>query len=124
MTAVGYSNLDIKILISDLEDVTEWFRLGLFLGLKHHHLKKIESQHHGHIEHCKIEMIEFWKKKDPKASLKKLTDALEKIDHLNLAVRLRERHKIWQEGIFQLVILEYKYADYTSRIIKQLIGLL
>ena len=99
MTAVGYSNLDIKILISDLKEVTEWFRLGIFLGLKSHDLKKIESKHHGDIERCKLEMLEFWKKNDQKASLKKLTDALEKIDHRNLAMHLRKRHKIQQEGI-------------------------
>ena len=101
MTAVGYSNLDIKVLKSDLIDVIDWFDLGISLGLKPHNLKKIESQYRGNIERCKIEMLEFWKKKDKKASLQKLTDALEKIDHHILAMRLRERHKkrVWQEGI-------------------------
>ena len=94
------SKLDLRRLTADLRDLTEWFRLGIRLGIKHSDLKKIESNYEGDVERCKTEMLDFWKKNDAKPSLKKLTKALEEMDYRNLANELRQKYNVFQTGIY------------------------
>ena len=59
-----------------LHKVTNWFLLGIHLGVKHHTLKQIEVQHPRDIERCKLEMVACWRQSDPTASWLKLNQAL------------------------------------------------
>ena len=68
---------DAKVL-SFLNNVTNWFLLGIHLGVKRHKLKQIEVQHPRDIERCKLEMVVCWRQSDPTASWPKLKEALRK----------------------------------------------
>ena len=63
-------------ILSFLNHVTNWFMLGIHLGVKRHKLKQIEVQHPRDIERCKLEMVFCWKQSDPTASWPKLKEAL------------------------------------------------
>ena len=94
----GSSKLDLRQLIAELSDVVNWFKLGISLGIEHSHLKKIEADHKGDTERCKMEMLVFWINNDGNASLEKLTRALEEIDCRNLARHLRDKYNVLQRG--------------------------
>ena len=65
-------------ILSFLHNVTNWFVLGIHLGVKRHKLKQIEVQHPRDIERCKLEMVVCWRQSDPTASWPKLKEALRK----------------------------------------------
>ena len=71
---------DAKVL-SFLNNVTNWFVLGIHLGVKRHKLKQIEVQHPQDIERCKLEMVALWRQSDPTASWPKLKEALRKCNY-------------------------------------------
>ena len=84
---------------AELKDVTAWFDLGLKLGIEHSVLKRIESNYrHEGIERCKTEVLVFWIDNGTDVSLKKLTEALEEINHRNLARHLQEKYNVPQTG--------------------------
>lgn len=93
-----HSYLGIKLntgrLIEDLKDGPGWFKLGIKLGITYSKLKEIEQSHRGDVERCKIEMLAFWQQTDVKASLKKLTTALEHLEWQTLAQKLRMKYNI------------------------------
>lgn len=88
---------NLRSLLKDLKEVTDWFRLGIWLGVEYTVLTTIENNHKQDGERCMIEMLEFWLK-NLDASWSEVISALEAIDHRNLAKRLREEHKILQTG--------------------------
>ena len=65
-------------ILSFLNNVTNWFMLGIHLGVKRHKLKQIEVQHPRDIERCKLEMVVCWRQSDSTASWPKLKEALRK----------------------------------------------
>ena len=89
---------DLTKLVADLKDVTEWFFLGIDLGVKHTDLKKIESRFNGDIERCKVEMLQLWRENHD-ASVMKLVTALEKNGHRNLARQIQENYNVPPTGI-------------------------
>ena len=95
---LGSSKLDLRHLIVELRDVVDWFKLGVSLGIKHSNLKKIEADYRGNVERCKTEMLAFWMKNNGNASVEKLTQALEDIEHRNLARHLRDEYNVLQRG--------------------------
>ena len=48
---------DIKIILETLEEVTDWYSLGIHLGLKPYQLKVIEKDHQGDNNRQKLEML-------------------------------------------------------------------
>lgn len=93
------SKLDLRRLTADLWGVTEWFHLGIRLGIKRDDLRKIELNYKGDgVERCKTEMLDFWRKNDANASLKKLTKALEEMDHRNLSKELQKKYNVSRTG--------------------------
>ena len=45
-----------------LKSIDNWINLGLFLGMEHSTLKKIERDERGQVEDCKREMLVEWLK--------------------------------------------------------------
>ena len=91
------SKLDLRSLLEELKEVTDWFRLGVWLGINHTVLTTIEKNYEHDGERCKIEMLEHWLK-NFNASWSEMISALEAIDRRNLAIQLREKYNIPQTG--------------------------
>ena len=84
---------DLRKLVADLKDVTEWFILGVELGVKHADLRKIESKFKDDIERCKVEMLQFWSNNCGDAPVTKLVTALENSGYRNLARQIQDNYK-------------------------------
>ena len=89
---------DLKKVVADLKDVTEWFLLGISLGIDSNDLKKIESKFKGDIERCKVEMLQFWSENCRDASVTTLTIALENCDRRNLARQIQDKYNVPPTG--------------------------
>lgn len=97
---------DLRRLLEDLKQVTNWFQLGLRLGINHADMKRIEKDHkHDGVERCKAETIAFWLKNSEDVTLRKLVSALEGIDHRNLAKELLEIYSDVPQAGNDIVIL-------------------
>ena len=74
-----FSELDDLVdVFEKLEDLNEWKKLGLKLGLKYPTLEKIERDRQ-RVDDCKMEMLACWLKKQDKVkspSWKQLIDVL------------------------------------------------
>ena len=73
------ASISISDIQNELSDVTEWYPLGLELGVPPGKLKQIEKNHHGDTERCKLEMIDFWLHNTGNPSWGELAKALQKI---------------------------------------------
>ena len=83
--------LDIRELSSELVTVTNWFNLGLNLGLKMYELKKIEDDHRGNDRQLK-ETLHLWLQHTPKASWEDVVNALQKIGEKRVAEEIRQKY--------------------------------
>ena len=93
------SKLDLTSLLQDLNEVTDWFQLGLRLGIKHADLTIIERNHKDDTERCKEEMLAHWLRNFSNASRRMLVSALREIGHRNLAEQLQQKYNVPQTGI-------------------------
>ena len=60
-----------------MHDVTEWFPLGLALGLDSPTLEKIECDNQGQVDRCMADMLDAWlRQKGHIASWRTLAEAL------------------------------------------------
>ena len=107
------SKLDLRSLLEDLKEVTNWFQLGLWLGIKHADLEIIERNHEHDNERCKEEMLAFWLKNFSNASRRKLVSALKEINYRNLAKQLQEKYNVPPTGI-QILYLRLPASIPTS----------
>ena len=86
-------NLDIKILTHELKDVTtDWFQLGVQLGVKPAKLQQICQDCGGKTEQCNTEMLNCWLQGDLEASWGKVVEALQRRDHFVLAQQLQRKY--------------------------------
>ena len=86
--------MDIAYLSERLKSCkAKWFFLGLGLGLKDSDLRKIESDNRSStgVEICLHNLLIFWLNSD-KANLDNLVKALEKVGHLVLAQKLKQKY--------------------------------
>ena len=77
-----------------LENLNDWQRLGLALGLLHPTIERIEEEQRGAIEKCKNKMIDSWLEKKDNVSQNGapswvvLQTALRKINENELAEKI------------------------------------
>ena len=75
-------------------DLTDWYRLGLQLGLRYSTLERIRNKSHDRIDECKMEMLAAWLRQKDNVSHKGvpswsvLRAALRRIGERELANRL------------------------------------
>ena len=82
----------------------DWFPLGLQLGIKTTKLKEIDKDNPGDVQHCKIEVLDWWHRNAHEVSWLKLANAVERTgEYEALAQRLRgkmpmkgEKHAVQQ----------------------------
>ena len=90
----GIPNLDE--VLESVEEIVDWMKLGLKLGILHPTLKKIDQEERGCIERCKREMLAAWLRGDDNAreqTWSTLVDSLKKMDKISLAKEM-ERVKV------------------------------
>ena len=76
-----------------MREVTEWYQLGLQLGVAPHKLKEIESDYPQDIQRRKSEVLDWWLRNATEVSLKKLAQVLEAMGGYT-AVAWRLRNKV------------------------------
>ena len=57
-------------MLAEIEDLVNWKKLGLQLGLLYSSLEKIDIEQRGNISSCKIEMLQAWLQKQDNVSQK------------------------------------------------------
>lgn len=55
-------------------------------------LRKIEASHHGELERCKIEMLQYWLRNSNNTSWEDVVQALKKSNEQVLASRLQQQY--------------------------------
>ena len=85
------STLTTDLLVHELNGVTNWQSLGMFLGLDMAEIKEIE-QDHLDTPRRRMEMLEKWMRKQGHPSWEMVFEALEKMSELRLANQLRVKY--------------------------------
>ena len=81
----------LKEVANALKEVSEWYQLGLQLGLTASKLKTIESNHPHDAERCKSEVLLWWLQNATERSWKKIAEALDKMEYKVLAEELEKK---------------------------------
>ena len=81
----------LKEVANALKEVSEWYQLGLQLGLTASKLKTIESNDPHDAEHCKSEVLLWWLQNATEHSWKKIAEALDKMEYKDLAEELEKK---------------------------------
>ena len=91
----GSSTCNVETLSRELTDVSgsEWFNLGIQLGVKDATLRDIEANHKGDVQRCKTEMLSVWLQSGPTNPRKKLAATLENMGKKMLAQRILQLGK-------------------------------
>ena len=80
-----------NLLAQELEEVVEWHRLGVYLGLSEKEIREIELNHQ-ELARRRTAMLDKWTRKQAHASWEMVIEALEKMSELRLANKLREKY--------------------------------
>ena len=81
----------MKEVANALKEVSEWYQLGLQLGLTAGKLRTIESNHPRDAERCKTEVLAWWLQNATERSWKIIAEALDKIEYKVLAEELGKK---------------------------------
>lgn len=93
--------LNVKNLFSELKPVSDWYKLGINLGLKKHDLSKIQQDcaHQGN-DQQRLEMLNKWLQRTPHATWEDVVSALAQIGEDRVAENIQqkfigEESKLW-----------------------------
>ena len=78
-------------LSSELKPVTDWYQLGIHLGLQTYELIQIEHDHHGN-ERRKQEMLNLWLRRKPDAGWRDVVRALQQMEENRVAESIRQNY--------------------------------
>ena len=85
--------LTVAVLLEELKEVDDWYMLGAYLNVPVRELKKLKSAYaQDGVERCKLEMLQYWLDTTMTASWKDIARALEQLNMLTLAARLKLKH--------------------------------
>ena len=84
----------IETLLEELTDISgsEWFSLGIKLGVKDSTLRDIEADHREDVQRRKTEMLRVWLQSGPTNPWKELATALERMGSKVLAQKILEKY--------------------------------
>ena len=86
----------LRQILRDTKEVTDWYCLGIYLGIPTSHLKHIEKNYGTNAERCRIEVIDYWLQNDPEPIRSKLAQAVEDVGgHGNVVQTLRGGYEGW-----------------------------
>ena len=109
--AADTSLLTVSLLLEELKEVTDWYMLGAYLNVPVHELKKINPQ--DGVERCKLEVLQYWLNTTISASWKDVARALEQLNMLTLAVRLKAKY-LWTPGVCVCVCVHACVCEHFS----------
>ena len=85
--------LTVAELLEELKEVDDWYMMGAYLNVPVRELKKIKATHtQDGVERCKLEMLQYWLDTNMTASWKNIARALEQLNMLTLAGRLKLKY--------------------------------
>ena len=87
------ATLSVRILSCELQSVSNWYQLGVKLGLKLYQLKHIEEKTTD-IERRKIEMYDLWLRTTPEASWNHIVTALREMEEITTAERIQQNYGV------------------------------
>ena len=87
--------LTVQALLEELKEVDDWYLLGAYLSVPVYKLNEIQStsEHRG-VERCKLDMLQYWLNTTMTASWRDIARALEQMDKLTLAAKLKRKY-LW-----------------------------
>ena len=83
--------LDARNLLSELNTVTNWCLLGIYLRLLPHELTRIEQDYRGS-ERQMMQMLNLWLQRTPKASWEDVVSALQEMREKRVAENIRRKY--------------------------------
>ena len=92
-TAVKLEESDIAMLCNELTDISDWFMLGLNLGVPYRLLKEIRSNYS--VEGCgacRRETLVLWLQRTPNASWRNVVGALRQMGENAMAERIEQKY--------------------------------
>ena len=116
--------ITVDLLVREVEDVVEWYRLGAYLGLGVSEIKEIEQNHHD-VARRRMAMLDKWAKKEVNPSWEKVISALENMSEMALANRLKKKYSqqslgdISSKNGAQQQVAELK-VDRRERVVQEL----
>ena len=79
-TAVKLEESDIATLCIELISISDWFTLGLNLGVPHHQLKEVRSNYSVEgLGACRRETLVLWLQRTPSASWRDVVGTLQRM---------------------------------------------
>jgi hypothetical protein len=82
---------NLRDLVEELKDLTDWFNFGIYLGIHQDELMVIGKDYNLDIESCKVETLIVWGKREL-PTWSKVIYALVRIEMLTLAQKIAEHH--------------------------------
>ena len=83
--------LDVLNLCNALKEVSDWYQLGIALGILPHELRKIEKDYQGS-DRQKTETLDLWLRLDTNATWSNVVSALQKINEHAVAKRVHQNY--------------------------------
>jgi len=85
--------LCIQVLSDKLSNVTDWYQLGMKLGIPDHKLDEIQRNHpHDGVSRWRDEVLSLWLQLIPNASWRNVIRALQQMGERALAEKIRHKH--------------------------------
>ena len=79
-------------LISQLEEVVDWFHLGLYLGVPEHELLSIDKSKRGDVKECRTGMLSWWLQSGTQRNWTSIVRAVEDIKMERLAGEIATKY--------------------------------
>ena len=95
----------MKNISSELSSVSNWYQLGIHLGLEPTQLRQIEERSPTEIERCKKDMIELWLRSKPGVSWKHIVTALREMGGEVATAKWIEQKYVIETGVFLCVCI-------------------
>ena len=87
------SFINLTDLLEETDRLTNWYTLGVFLKMPTKDLDDIEKRFSTDgVTRCKIALFTLWLQRNPNASWDQIAQALEKVDQIAMADRIRKCH--------------------------------
>ena len=84
--------MELRDIQNELRDVTDWYQLGVQLGIKTANLDEIRVNNPHNAQQCKTKVLDFWLQNATECSWVKLAEAVEAMaGYAVLAEKLRKK---------------------------------
>ena len=81
--------LNSATLIKAIESLSDWRKLGTYLGIPAHVLRSLAEDHPGNAGMCKVAMVETWLHTNPSATWKDVMEAVGKLPDVAIAQTIK-----------------------------------